>query len=116
LHYERISTSKDLDSVEKVKLLASFEFVKNLQMMFASMLLANVKYQDPMKVLESLVDDNGHKISIFEQKDIGEFFLNLLDRLQDGLFENKQVIRKMMNAELAYNVEQSASVVGSPAV
>lgn len=57
--------------------------------MFAGMLLSNVKYQDPTEVLESIVDDNGDPISIYEQKDIGEFFLNLLDRLQDGLGENK---------------------------
>ena len=45
------------------------------------MLLSNVKYQDPTPVLESIVDDNGVGISIYEQKDIGEFFLNFLDRM-----------------------------------
>ena len=67
--------------------------------MFASMLLSNVKYQDPTEVLESIVDDNGDSISIYEQKDIGEFFLNLLDRLQDGLGENKNLIRKAISAD-----------------
>lgn len=64
------------------------------------MLSSNQKYRDPTKVLESIVDDNGQKIPIYEQKDIGEVFLNLLDRLQDGLGENKQMIRKMMGEEL----------------
>ena len=64
------------------------------------MLESNQKYSDPTKVLESIVDDNGQKIPIYEQKDIGEFFLNFLDRLQDGLGENKQLIRKMMGEEL----------------
>lgn len=45
------------------------------------MLSSNQKYMDPTKVLESIVDDNGQKIPIYEQKDIGEVFLNLLDRL-----------------------------------
>ena len=64
--------------------------------MFAAMFLSNVKYQDPTQVLESIVDDNGVGISIYEQKDIGEFFLNFLDRMQDGLGENKSLIRKLM--------------------
>ena len=45
------------------------------------MLLSNVKYEDPTKVLESVVDDNGIGMSINEQKDIGEFFMNFFDRL-----------------------------------
>lgn len=64
--------------------------------MICSMLLSNVKYQDPTQVLESIVDDNGNNISIYEQKDIGEFFMNFLDRLQDGVCENKKIIRKMI--------------------
>jgi hypothetical protein len=34
------------------------------------------------------------------QADICEFWLNFLDRLQDGLGENKAMIRKMMGNEL----------------
>lgn len=77
----------------------SVELIRAMQKMFAGMLLSNVKYQDPTEVLESIVDDNGDPISIYEQKDIGEFFLNLLDRLQDGLGENKQLIRKVVSAD-----------------
>ena len=65
------------------------------------MLLSNVKYQDPTKVLESIVDINGQGLSIYEQADIGEFFLNFLERMQDGLGENKDIIRKMMTADLS---------------
>lgn len=53
-------------------------------------------------MLESLVDDNGVSIPIYEQKDIGEFFLNFLDRLQDGMGENKSLIRKLMVEELGH--------------
>lgn len=53
-------------------------------------------------MLESLVDDNGVSIPIYEQKDIGEFFLNFLDRLQDGMGENKQLIRKLMVEDLGH--------------
>ena len=34
--------------------------------MFISMMIGNIKYQDPTKVLESIVDDNGEPISIYE--------------------------------------------------
>lgn len=70
------------------------------------MLLSNVKYQDPTAVLESIVDDNGQKIQIYMQADIIEFFLNFLERMQDGLGENKTLIRKMMGDELIKDLEK----------
>jgi hypothetical protein len=69
--------------------------------MFAAMFISNLKYQDPTKVLESVVDDDGLGIAIYEQKDIGEFFMNFLDRMIDGLGENKTTIRKLMGDDLA---------------
>ena len=72
---------KEMDQTEKIKVKSSRELVKHLQFMFSSMLLSNIKYQDPTKVLESIVDDNGTGLSIYEQKDIGEFFLNFLERM-----------------------------------
>ena len=91
---------KEMDQVEKIKVKSSRELVKHVQYMFSMMLLSNVKYQDPTKVLESIVDDNGIGLSIYEQKDIGEFFLNFLERMQDGLGENKAMIRKLMGKDL----------------
>jgi|TARA_B110000285_G_C14920694_1_gene512439 hypothetical protein len=78
-----------------------------MQKLFAEMLISNVKYQDPTKVLESIVDDNGQKIEIYLQADICEFFLNFLDRLQDGLGENKAMIRKMMGNELLIDMAKN---------
>ena len=57
---------------------------------------AFAKYSDPTKVLDNIVDDFGHKVLFYEQKDIGEFFLNFLERMQEGLGENKVLSRKMM--------------------
>lgn len=51
---------------EKLKIKNSVELVYNLQKMFAAMLIGNIKYQDPTNVLESIVDDNGQPISIYE--------------------------------------------------
>lgn len=96
---KNIDYSKDMDNVEKIKMKKSVELIRALQKMFASMLLSNVKYQDPTEVLEAVVDDNGDSISIYEQKDIGEFFSIFLDRLQDGLGENKNLIRKVVAAD-----------------
>jgi ubiquitin C-terminal hydrolase len=111
-HFDSIKYNTEMDQVDKIKMLASRDIVKNLQFMIASMLLSNVKYQDPTDVLESVVDDYGNKISIYEQKDIGEFFLNFLDRLQDGLCENKSAIRKIMGHQLAQNMRKMSFVKG----
>lgn len=78
----------------------SRKLVAQLQKLFASMMMTNVKYLDPSPVLHTIVDDSGQKIRVHEQADICEFFLNFLDRLQDGLAENKKLIRKMMGQEL----------------
>ena len=51
------------------------------------MILANRRYVDPTQVLKSLVDDFGNPILVGEQKDIGEFNMNLIERLEEGLGE-----------------------------
>lgn len=51
------------------------------------MILSNRKYADPTNVLKSLVDDYGNQILVGEQKDIAEFNLNLLERIEEGIGE-----------------------------
>ena len=104
---------QNLDNVEKTKLKMSKVLVKNIQKLFAQMLLSNVKYQDPTKVLESVVDDQGRGISIYEQADIGEFFLNFLERMQDGLGESKSLMRKLMGDDLLSNMKMASAFSGS---
>jgi hypothetical protein len=53
------------------------------------MIMANRKYVDPTAVLRSLTDDFGNQISIGEQRDIGEFLLNFIERIEEGLGELK---------------------------
>lgn len=89
-----------MDKVEKTKLIKSRHLVATLQNLFARMILSNVKYQNPIDVLESIVTDQGEELDIFEQKDIGEFFITLLERLQEGLGENKQLMRKLISDDL----------------
>ncbi len=52
------------------------------------MILSNQKYANPASVLQSLVDDFGKQIQLGDQKDIGEFNLNLLERIEEGLGES----------------------------
>ena len=69
--------------------------------MFTSMILSNKKYQDPTKVLESITDGFGNSIPIYEQSDISEFLYNFIERLQEGLAENKNLARKLMRDDFA---------------
>jgi ubiquitin carboxyl-terminal hydrolase 25/28 len=57
--------------------------------MFQTMVLTNRKYIEPSQVLKALVDDFGNVIEFGEQKDIGEFNLNLLQRVEEGLGERQ---------------------------
>ena len=49
------------------------------------MTLSNKKYVDPSPVLNSLVDDIGNQLSIGDQKDVGEYNIDLVSRIEEGL-------------------------------
>jgi hypothetical protein len=70
------------------------------------MMLANRKYADPTNVLKSLVDDYGNNILVGEQKDIGEFNLNLLERIEEGLGE----LQGKLNDADEYRADQDLDV------
>lgn len=55
------------------------------------MLLTNKKYQEPSAVLTSLVDDFGNQLILGDQKDVAEFNLNFLERIEEGLGERLRV-------------------------
>lgn len=94
----------------------SRKLVVQLQKLFAAMMITNVKYLDPSFVLDTIVDDSGQKIRVHEQADICEFFLNFLDRLQDGLAENKKLIRKMMGQDLLNDIHKQPIDIGASVV
>ena len=64
---------------------ASIGLIKELQRLFGSMIIGNRKFIDPSKVLDCLVDDSGNKVIIGDQKDVGEFNMNLIARIEEGL-------------------------------
>lgn len=78
---------------------ASMTLVKNVAELFQTMVLTNRKYVEPSKVLKSLVDDFGNAIEFGDQKDIGEFNLNLLQRIQEGLGERPKKKESVQEGE-----------------
>jgi len=61
-----------------------------LAYLFSRMSMLNRVYTEPSDVLRSLVDDYGQHLLLGEQKDIGEFNLNFLERIEEGLGERKE--------------------------
>ena len=64
---------------------ASIQTVEQLKKLFGFMTLSNKKYVDPSLVLNSLVDDVGNQLSIGDQKDVGEYNIDLVSRIEEGL-------------------------------
>lgn len=49
------------------------------------MIASDKKYIDPSEVLKSICDDFGNTLPIGDQKDVGEFNLYFLSRIEEGL-------------------------------
>lgn len=63
----------------------NIKLIEELQLLFASMILGNKKCIDPSNVLDTLLDETGKQIQVGEQKDIGEFNINFIARIEEGL-------------------------------
>ncbi len=70
--------------------MASCKLVENLKQLFCSLIASDRKYVDPTSVISSIVDDYGNELAIGDQKDIGEFNLVFLSRIEDGLEEARK--------------------------
>jgi ubiquitin carboxyl-terminal hydrolase 25/28 len=62
-------------------------FAEQLAFLLSRMVLLDKKYTEPSSVLRALVDDFGEPLKVGEQKDIGEFNLNFLQRIEEGFGE-----------------------------
>ena len=60
------------------------------------MALSDKKYTEPSEVLLAFVDDYGAPLLLGDQIDIGEFNLNFLDRIEEGLGERIET-KKLAN-------------------
>jgi ubiquitin carboxyl-terminal hydrolase 25/28 len=86
---EEIQKHAEQDFEFKRKL-ASCRLVESLKYLFASLIASDRKYIDPTTVISSIVDDYGNDLAIGDQKDIGEFNLIFLSRIEDGLEESRK--------------------------
>ena len=68
------------------------------------MIASDRKYIDPTDVITSVVDDYGNQIPIGDQKDIGEFNLIFLSRIDEGLCLGKK--QKVHNQMVENNENQ----------
>ena len=66
------------------------KLVENLQRLFAFLIRSDRRYIDPTPVLSTLTDDSGKQIIIGDEKDVGEFNMLLIARIEDGLKGNRQ--------------------------
>ena len=72
------------DSLELKLVKSGMKLVRELQWLFTRMATGKVKYLNPSGVLESVVDDQGDRLTIGEEKDISEYNATLLQRIQDA--------------------------------
>ena len=59
--------------------------VESLQRLFAYLIRSDRRYIDPTTVLSTLSDESGKQITIGDEKDVGEFNMLLIARIEDGL-------------------------------
>eukprot|EP00331_Platyophrya_macrostoma_P026999 CAMPEP_0176452540 /NCGR_PEP_ID=MMETSP0127-20121128/28602_1 /TAXON_ID=938130 /ORGANISM="Platyophrya macrostoma, Strain WH" /LENGTH=1000 /DNA_ID=CAMNT_0017841025 /DNA_START=38 /DNA_END=3040 /DNA_ORIENTATION=- len=79
---------------KKLRLNASINLVKNLQALFASMTRSHKKYIDPTPVLNNLVDDFANPIPVGDQKDVTEFNMTFLTRVEEALQTQESFVVK----------------------
>lgn len=85
----------------EVRTKASVELVLNLQKLFAYLICSNRRYIEPTSVLKALVDDYGNPIAIGEQKDVGEFNMVFLARINEALEREEEQKRSSQIIRMA---------------
>jgi ubiquitin carboxyl-terminal hydrolase 25/28 len=78
------------DSVQQKRQMSSVQMVKELQKIYSQMMLTNQKYLDPSSILKKIVDEFGDRVKIGDEQDIGEFAMNFLDRMEEGIGETRK--------------------------
>lgn len=63
------------------------------------MILSDKKYVDPLPVINSIADENGNYISIGDPKDVGEFNISFLARVEEGLKQQEARNKYIMKIE-----------------
>ncbi|KAL4453036.1 hypothetical protein ABPG73_015873 [Tetrahymena malaccensis] len=99
-----------LSQERQKRISASINLVSHLQRLFGYLILSDKKYADPKQVLENIVDDQGNRIILGDQKDIGEFNLQFLERVQEGLNYVQGKAYDFSNQNGSANKQQSICV------
>ncbi|KJE95150.1 ubiquitin carboxyl-terminal hydrolase [Capsaspora owczarzaki ATCC 30864] len=63
----------------------AFTFIKELQALFALLIVSREKAVNPTLLLNSFVNDSGQKVEVGPQQDVGEFAQLFLNRAEEGL-------------------------------
>lgn len=58
------------------------------------MILSKKKYVDPFAVVYNIVDKEGNKIDIGDQKDLSEFNLQFLECIEEGLKYDEMKVKE----------------------
>ena len=75
------------------------------------MIASDRKYIDPTDVMTSIVDDYGNQLPIGDQKDIGEFNMVFLSRIDEGLGLANKKLQMNSDSENKQNFEHSPSKI-----
>ncbi len=78
------------------------------------MILSDMKYVDPSPVLNSIADDTGNFIPIGDQKDVGEFNLFFLARIEEGLQQQESLKKKTLSRIEEENELRVSGIAASP--
>jgi hypothetical protein len=110
-HLKNVKDAEKGKDPELKRKLASVQLVKSLQLLFAGMIISDKKYLDPTSVITSVVDDYGNELPIGDQKDIAEFNLFFLARVEEAISLQDKYSGKRI-AEESRGLEDSPSKVG----
>ena len=71
----------NLKLLKKKLIKSGLQLIRELQVIFSTLAVGKKKYLDPSGVLDAVVDDQGDKVAIGDEKDISEYNRILLARI-----------------------------------
>ena len=99
---------ENMDEHMKKRITKSSEMIINLQHLFGLLLGSDEKYVDPSQVLNKCVDDLGNQLQIGDQKDIIEFSISFIERIQEvyNIINNSKAV-ECINEDLTLQNNKS---------
>ena len=69
----------------------NIRLVLEMRNAFSLMTVSDLKYANPEDILKNIIDDYGNKVLFGEQKDAGEFNLNFISKVDDGISTDESI-------------------------